>query len=183
MLVHGSSKDEYPSAQTTPRNTNLLRDNTKSPHSLATVPAVSVPVAAGLGIRSTKQRKPAGGNAAAASVEARLERIGANIDAGLQRMEKRLAVVESRQTNLESLLADIRDLMVDQRTIKGWYSPEEVAEILGKQPYTVREWCRWGRVNARKRPTGRGDAKEWEISHEELERIKSHGLLPIPTKY
>lgn len=74
-------------------------------------------------------------------------------------------------------------MVVQQRTIKEWYSPEEVAEVLGKQPYTVREWCRFRRINARKRPTGRGDAKEWEISHNELERIKSHGLLPPPSKY
>ena len=90
---------------------------------------------------------------------------------------------DQRQTRMESLLTDIRDLMVHQRTVKDWYSPAEVAEILGKKPYTVREWCRLYRVNARKRPTGRGDAEEWEISHEELNRIKDHGLLPIPTKY
>ena len=65
----------------------------------------------------------------------------------------------------------------------GWYSPEQLAEILNKRPYTVREWCRLGRVNARKRPVGRGDAREWEISHEELVRIRNHGLLPIPSKY
>ena len=84
---------------------------------------------------------------------------------------------------MAATLGELRDLVVSQRTIKDWYSPEEVAEILKKQPYTVREWCRYRRINARKRPTGRGDAKEWEISHEELERIKSHGLLPILTKY
>ena len=101
----------------------------------------------------------------------------------LESLATNLAAVEERQAKIETTLTEIRDLLVGQRTIKEWYSPEEVAEILGKQPYTVREWCRYLRINARKRPTGRGDAKEWEISHDELERIKSHGLLPIPAKY
>ena len=131
---------------------------------------------AAIGTTGAKQKQSVGGNAAGANVEIRLERIGANIDARLQRVEERLAVVES-------LLAEIRDLMVHQRTFKDWYSPVEIAEILGKKPYTVREWCRYQRIKARKRPTGRGDADEWEISHDELERIKNHGLLPIPTKY
>lgn len=96
---------------------------------------------------------------------------------------ERLARLEEQQTQMEFILTELRDLLIDQRTVKNWYSPAEVAAILGKRPYTVREWCRLQRVNARKRPTGRGDADEWEISHEELERIQHHGLLPIPTKY
>ncbi len=80
-------------------------------------------------------------------------------------------------------LREVRETVVDNRKIKECYSPEEVAAILGKQPYTVREWCRYHRIHASKRPTGRGDAREWEISHDEVERIKNHGLLPIPSKY
>ena len=138
---------------------------------------------AAIGTTGAKQKEAVGGNAAGASIETRLERIVANIDTSQQRMEIRLAVVESRQARLESLLIEVRDLFVHQRTFKDWYSPVEVADILGKKPYTVREWCRLQRVKARKRPTGRGDADEREISHDELERIKNHGLLPIPTKY
>lgn len=66
---------------------------------------------------------------------------------------------------------------------KASYTPMEVAQVLGKRPYTVREWCRLRRIHATKRACGRGASEEWEISHEELERIKAHGLLPIPTKY
>lgn len=73
--------------------------------------------------------------------------------------------------------------LADRRTIKESYSPAKVAQILNKKPYTVREWCLLQRTNAAKRLCGRGASEEWEISHEELERIKAHGLLPTPTKY
>jgi hypothetical protein len=109
----------------------------------------------------------------------RLERLEAVLD-GIAAI---LIRVQEQQDATTATLTELRDFVVTQRTIKDWYSPVEVAEILGKKPYTVREWCRLQRVKARKRPTGRGDADEWEISHAELERIKNNGLLPIPTKY
>jgi hypothetical protein len=62
---------------------------------------------------------------------------------------------------------------------KEWYTPAEVAELLGKAEWTVRAWCRDQRVNAEKRNGGRGRALEWIISHEEVERIRNHGLLPL----
>lgn len=59
------------------------------------------------------------------------------------------------------------------------YSVEEIAEILGKRPYTVREWCRHGQINATKRAERRGAAALWSISSDELTRYKNEGLLPI----
>ena len=61
---------------------------------------------------------------------------------------------------------------------KEWYTVAEAAEVLGKAPFTVREWCRHDRINATKRNTGRGRALEWMISHKEIERIINKGLLP-----
>ena len=109
----------------------------------------------------------------------RLERLEAVLDG----IAAGLSQVQEQQGAMTATLTDLRDFVVTERTFKDWYSPVEVAEILGKKPYPVREWCRLQRVEARKRPTGRGDADEWEISHDELDRIKNHGLLPIPTKY
>jgi hypothetical protein len=68
--------------------------------------------------------------------------------------------------------------LIGQRQVQEWYDTATAAEILGKSAYSVREWCRLGRVRAEKRTCGRGTAKEWMISHEELMRIKSKGLLP-----
>ena len=92
------------------------------------------------------------------------------------------AAIHQVLERLEQIEVTLRQL-VERRTVKESYSPAEVAEILNKKPYTVREWCRMQRINSAKRPCGRGASDEWEISHEEVERIQAHGLLPIPTKY
>ena len=54
------------------------------------------------------------------------------------------AHLEDRIDRLENLLQQL----VDQNTVKDWYGTEEVAERLGKADFTVREWCRLGRIRA-----------------------------------
>lgn len=76
---------------------------------------------------------------------------------------------------------EILDLLISQRTVKDFYSTAEVAEMLKKAEFTVREWCRNGRVNATKQGSGRGKYQAWVISHEELQRLQQDGLLP-PTQ-
>ena len=61
---------------------------------------------------------------------------------------------------------------------KDWYTVAETAKIVDRKPFTVREWARLGRINALKRPSGRGKASEWMIAHPEIERIQNKGLLP-----
>ena len=85
----------------------------------------------------------------------------------------------ARLTKIETLLASL----VEQRIIKEWYSTAEVATILGKAEFTVREWCRLGRVHAEKKKSGRGVASEWIVSHAELTRVRNEGLLPDPRPY
>ncbi len=82
----------------------------------------------------------------------------------------------ARLATIESLLASL----IEQRTIKDWYSTAEVAGLLGRAEFTVREWCRLGRVRAEKKKSGRGPTSEWIISHAELTRVRNEGLLPDP---
>ncbi len=82
---------------------------------------------------------------------------------------------QNQLNRIESLLQSL----IEQEARKNYYSTAEVAEILKRTDWTVREWCRLGRVWAEKRKCGRGVAKEWMISHEELTRIRNEGLLPI----
>jgi excisionase family DNA binding protein len=75
-----------------------------------------------------------------------------------------------RQDEIQSSLA----VLVAQRTVKAWYTTAEVAQILGKSDYTVREYCRKGQVRAEKSANGRG----WLIGHDELTRLRDHGPVP-----
>jgi hypothetical protein len=64
--------------------------------------------------------------------------------------------IDDRLGRIEALLG----VLVKQQTIKDWYCTAEVGELLDKSEYTVREWCRQGRVRASKRPVGGGDSRD-----------------------
>ena len=64
-------------------------------------------------------------------------------------------VLLAKLNKIEEALAELRS----QQTIRDWYSTNEVAKLLGKAEFTVREWCRLGRVRAEKRGSGRGAFK------------------------
>ena len=82
--------------------------------------------------------------------------------------------VHERLNRIEDLLQQL----LNSRTTKEYYSTSEIARILSRAEFTVREWCRNGRIWAEKKQCGRGNTKEWMISHIELQRIQNEGLLP-----
>ena len=82
--------------------------------------------------------------------------------------------IAGRLERIENLLSSL----IDKEQQKEFYTTSEVAKLLGRAEFTVREWCRHHRVLAEKRQCGRGRAKEWIISHDELNRIRNEGLLP-----
>ena len=84
--------------------------------------------------------------------------------------------VLAKLANIEVLLQQVISAKVPTQN---YYSTADAAKILGRAEWTIREHCRLGRVHAEKRASGRGAAKEWMISAEELRRIKSEGLLPL----
>lgn len=86
--------------------------------------------------------------------------------------------LELRLSALEAILARLVEHTATHPRTKEFYTTAEVAQLLGKQPYTVREWCRLGRVRGDKAHSGRGLDEEWRVSHEELVRVQNEGLLP-----
>lgn len=94
-------------------------------------------------------------------------------------LHEQLRSVQELVIRLTVGMDEIRDLLASRPRSKEWYSTQEAAEILNKRPYTVRNWCRMGRVRAEKIEAGRGVDGEWRISHEELTRIQNEGLLPL----
>lgn len=86
-----------------------------------------------------------------------------------------LRKVSERLSAIEAAL----DVLVHQKMVKEWYSTAEVAELLDKAEFTVREWCRLRRINAEKRNSGRGPHAAWVISQTELQRLDREGLLPL----
>jgi hypothetical protein len=91
-------------------------------------------------------------------------------------LANRLDVLVERLSSVEGLL----HRLVERQAVKDWYGTAEVAQMLNKAEYTVREWCRLGRVRAEKRGSGRGRYQAWVVSHAELQRLEREGLLPVP---
>jgi hypothetical protein len=86
-----------------------------------------------------------------------------------------MTTIEERLDRIEQILA----VLVERQTAKDWYSTDEVARLVGKAEFTVREWCRLGRIRAEKRRSGRGAFPAWVVSHQELLRYQREGLLPV----
>ena len=83
--------------------------------------------------------------------------------------------VVERLSRIEAVLRTL----VNDKAVKEWYSTSEVAILVNKAEYTVREWCRQKRLLASKKPYTRGAHPEWLIGHAELVRFRNEGLRPI----
>ncbi len=79
---------------------------------------------------------------------------------------------------LERIETSLQQLAT-QRLVKEYYSTSEIARLVKRSEFTVREWCRLRRIAAEKRACGRGRSQEWMIPHDELLRFQCEGLLPI----
>lgn len=82
--------------------------------------------------------------------------------------------LEEWMERIESMLTGL----VEQQQVREWYEVDEFARLVGKAPFSIREHCRLGRLNAEKRRSGRGAHAQWVISHAELLRYRREGLLP-----
>jgi hypothetical protein len=82
---------------------------------------------------------------------------------------------EERLERIEAMLV----VLTQRQDVSEWYTTQEFAQTVGKAEFTVREYCRLGRLKAEKRQSGRGAHQQWVLSHSEMERYRRHGLLPV----
>jgi hypothetical protein len=82
--------------------------------------------------------------------------------------------IDERLEKLEAMIG----VLVERQAVREYYSTHEFALVVGKAEFTVREWCRHGRIRAEKRMSGRGAYPAWAISHDEFLRYQREGLLP-----
>jgi hypothetical protein len=83
--------------------------------------------------------------------------------------------VEERLDNIEAMLVTL----IERQKVREYYTVEEFAALVGRECYTVREWCRLGRIKADKKRSGRGKYPLWVIPHPEMLRYEKEGLIPI----
>jgi len=79
--------------------------------------------------------------------------------------------IEERLGKIENLLVSL----IEREQVREWYSVEQFAQLVGRAEFTVREWCRHGRIKAQKKGSGRGAYPSWAISHAELQRFQRDG--------
>lgn len=84
---------------------------------------------------------------------------------------------DEKLLRIESMLATL----VERQTVKEFYEIDEFARLVGRTNFTVREWCRLGRIQGQKRRSGRGPSFAWVITHDELLRYQREGLLTRAT--
>jgi excisionase family DNA binding protein len=92
-----------------------------------------------------------------------------------------LTEIRSELANLTAIRQELqtRQAASPATETRAYYSVEEVAKILGKSAYTVRQWCNEGRLNATKRIERRGRNALWSIPATEIARYQNEGLLPL----
>jgi hypothetical protein len=77
--------------------------------------------------------------------------------------------VDDRLRRIEALLTTL----LAREPARAWYSVGEFARLVGRSSFTVREWCRLGRLAADKKQSGCGAHPAWAISHDEYQGLRS----------
>src|SRR4051812_39784318 len=93
------------------------------------------------------------------------------LDAEIAHMRRQLSALPAIVTGLGELrtaLDEVRRILIGRQ--KSHYTVEEVAELTGRKPYTVRTWISEGRVKAI-RVEGTGPKGRLLIAHEEVQKL------------
>ena len=103
------------------------------------------------------------------------EPFGQKAKGGLRAIGDTAMTVDERLEKIEAMLV----VLVERQQVREFYEIEEFARLVGREPFTCREWARHGRIRAEKKLSGRGAHARWVVSHDEVLRYQREGLLPI----
>ena len=76
--------------------------------------------------------------------------------------------IDERLDRIEQILASL----VERERSRTGTPTDEVAQLLGKAAFTVREWAGWAASTPRSANRGRGAHPAWVVSHSELLRYR-----------
>ena len=86
---------------------------------------------------------------------------------------------QAQLDEMRTMILQIHGMLASPKEARTSYTVKEAADLLGRKPYTVRQWCLEGRINATKRAERRGGTEVWNISAVEIERYRNDGLLLV----
>ena len=84
-----------------------------------------------------------------------------------------VALLLQRLDRIEETLA----ALVARQAVKEWYSTDEVSKHLGRAEFTVREWCRLGRVRAKRRAAGAASTSRGSSPTRSCSAVPAGGAL------
>ena len=82
-------------------------------------------------------------------------------------------------TEAIGLIREARDFLAVRRFPVRYLTAHDAARVQQISVRLLRQWCREGRIVARKRRTRDGKSVEWLISETEIERIRRRGIRPL----
>ena len=85
-----------------------------------------------------------------------------------------IVAMSQRLANVEHVLAEIHEVVMNERVEKEWYTTTEVAKLMAVAQYTVQErWCNQRRIECEKDP----ENGKWRIPGNEFRRLRNGGAL------
>jgi hypothetical protein len=90
-----------------------------------------------------------------------------------------LQTVADRVTAVQEQLRRLEEALHGDEPEPTALTVAAAAALCNRSEFTVREWCRHGRIQCERASSGRGPYAEYRIPMEAIRHYQSHGLLPL----
>jgi hypothetical protein len=114
-----------------------------------------------------------------AANEAHLGELPARILAALHTLADRVTALQGQMTALQDQMTRFEQARQNAEPEPPALTVAEAAARVNRSKFTVREWCRLGRIHCKRATSRRGPYAEYRIPVESIRYYKDHGLLPL----